>query len=74
MYGIHSIEYDALHSFFYLFAALRDGWEWLSWEEVGQLAEDTGLPMVPEIGRGHVSCLSKLSTTVVWDVSRTNAG
>lgn len=55
MYGIHSIEYDALQSFFYLFAALRDGGEWLSWEEVGQLAEEAGLHTVPEIGRGQVS-------------------
>lgn len=55
MYGIHSIEYDALQSFFYLIAVLRDGWEWLGWEEVGQLAEEVGLHTVPEIGRGHVS-------------------
>ncbi|MGB1019407.1 MAG: RNA ligase family protein, partial [Chitinophagales bacterium] len=33
MYGIHSIAYKNLESYFYVFA-VRDGDTWLSWEEV----------------------------------------
>lgn len=48
MYGIHSIAYDKLESFFYVFA-VREGDHWLGWEEVNFYAEMLDFPVVPEI-------------------------
>ncbi len=48
MYGIHSIAYRNLESFFYVFA-IREGDQWLSWEEVKFYAELLDFPVVPEI-------------------------
>jgi len=54
MFGIHSIEYNGLNSFFYIFAALRDGSLWLSWDHVTELAEEIGVPTVPIVARTQV--------------------
>lgn len=48
MYGIHSIAYDKLESYFYVFA-VREGDRWLSWEEVKFYAALLDFPTVPEI-------------------------
>lgn len=48
MYGIHSIAYRKLDSYFYVFA-VREGNRWLSWEEVKFYAEMLDFPVVPEI-------------------------
>lgn len=48
MYGIHSIAYSKLESFFYVFA-IRDGDTWLGWEEVKFYASMLDFPVVPEI-------------------------
>ncbi len=48
MYGIHSIAYHQLESFFYVFA-IRQGERWLSWEEVKFYAAMLDFPTVPEI-------------------------
>lgn len=48
MYGIHSIAYDQLESYFYVFA-VREGDRWLSWEEVKFYAAMLDFPVVPEI-------------------------
>jgi RNA ligase len=48
MYGIHSIAYKHLESYFYLFA-VRDGDAWLSWEEVKEVAMMYDFPTVPQI-------------------------
>lgn len=48
MYGIHSIKYHNLESFFYLFA-VREKNRWLSWEEVKFYAKLFDFPTVPEI-------------------------
>ena len=48
MYGIHSIEYSKLESFFYVFA-VRERGQWLSWEEVKFYASLLDFPTVPEI-------------------------
>lgn len=48
MYGIHSIAYNNLESFFYVFA-VREGDRWLSWEEVKFYAAMLDFPVVPEI-------------------------
>lgn len=48
MYGIHSIAYSQLESYFYVFA-VREGDVWLSWEEVQFYAAMLDFPTVPEI-------------------------
>jgi hypothetical protein len=48
MYGIHSIAYHQLESYFYVFA-VREGSRWLSWEEVKFYAAMLDFPTVPEI-------------------------
>ncbi len=48
MYGIHSIAYSQLESYFYLFAVREKG-HWLSWEEVKFYAQLFDFPTVPEI-------------------------
>lgn len=48
MYGIHSIAYSRLESFYYVFAA-REQDRWLSWEEVKFYAAMFDFPTVPEI-------------------------
>ena len=48
MYGIHSIAYHQLESYFYVFA-IREGDQWLSWEEVKNYAALFDFPTVPEI-------------------------
>jgi len=52
MYGIHSIAYKNLESFFYVFA-VREGERWLSWEEVTFYASIFDFPVVPEIPITH---------------------
>ena len=48
MYGVHSIAYDKLESYFYVFAVrVKD--IWLSWDEVKFVAECFDFPTVPEI-------------------------
>ncbi|MBB6463977.1 RNA ligase family protein [Flammeovirga kamogawensis] len=48
MYGIHSIGYKKLTSFFYVFG-IREGKQWLSWEDVKFYAALLDFPTVPEI-------------------------
>lgn len=48
MYGIHSIAYKELESYFYVFA-VREEDTWLSWEEVKFYAQLLDFPTVPEI-------------------------
>ena len=53
LFGIHSIEYDGLGGYFYLFGVLR-GTTWASWQEVEQVGEMTGIPVVPVLFRGTI--------------------
>jgi len=48
MYGVHSIAYGQLESYFYVFA-VREGDRWLSWDEVKFYAALLDFPTVPEI-------------------------
>lgn len=48
MYGIHSIAYNKLESYFYVFG-VRESDKWLSWEEVKFYASLLDFPVVPEI-------------------------
>lgn len=48
MYGIHSVGYRKMEAFFYVFA-IREGEQWLPWEEVKFYAALLDFPTVPEI-------------------------
>ena len=48
LYAIHSIRYRTLEQHFYVFA-VREGEQWLSWEEVKFYAAMLDLPTVPQI-------------------------
>lgn len=48
LYAIHSIEYRKLDHHFYVFG-IREGEEWLSWEETKFYASMLDLPVAPEI-------------------------
>lgn len=48
LYAIHSIKYSNLESHFYVFG-IRQGNNWLSWEETKFYAALLDLPVVPEI-------------------------
>lgn len=52
MFGIHSIAYSKLESYFYVFA-VREGDRWLSWAEVKFYADLLDFPVVPEIDITH---------------------
>lgn len=51
LYGLHSIEYQRLSHYFYVFA-IRDEDTWLSWEEVNFYAALLDLPVVPVYAQG----------------------
>ncbi len=51
LYAIHSIEYERLESYLYIFG-IRNGEEWLAWDEVEFYANLLELPTVPVIERG----------------------
>jgi len=51
MFGLHSIGYRELESYFYLFGVRRCG-RWLSWEEVEETALLFDFPTVPVLAKG----------------------
>ncbi len=53
MYAIHSIEYERLSHYFYIFA-IRDGDQWLSWDETAEYAQMLDLPLIPQVARGQI--------------------
>jgi RNA ligase/AAA domain len=54
MVAIHSIEYDKLNSYFYVFAVFdQNNLRWLSWEEVKAFAARLSLPMAPTLFEGE---------------------
>jgi len=77
MYGIHSIAYRKLESYFYVFA-VREQDEWLSWEEVKFYANMLDFPTVPEIDlkttlKEHIS-LNKTENQYLTDWLTSNLG
>ena len=54
MEGIHSIEYENLNSFFYLFG-VRDSNIWISWEEVEEYSYILNIPTVPILWKGIIN-------------------
>ncbi len=63
MYGIHSIEYSNLSSYFYMFG-VRDGEIWLSWSTVEEYSFLLDLPIIPVLFKGIVKNENELREIV----------
>ena len=59
LYGEHSIHYDNLTSYFYMFAA-RDNDNWYSWMDVELMAEILNVPTVPVLFEGTINTEKEL--------------
>lgn len=74
MEAVHSIEYGNLTSFFYAFAARRRG-QWLSWDEIVELAELLGVPTVPIVYRGNFTSMEHLQSRLeAWALAPSAVG
>jgi hypothetical protein len=69
MEGVHSIEYDCLESYFYLFGARKDG-VWSSWKEVEEYSYLLDIPTVPVLFKGVVNTEVELEELVNTLISR----
>lgn len=63
MYGIHSIEYTKLKSYFYLFGIRSDD-IWLSWSTIEEYSYLLSIPTVPVLFKGIVKSDSELRELV----------
>ena len=63
MTATHSIAYENLTHYFYLFGARRAG-VWASWEEIEALAENLGIPTPPLRFQGRLSSMAQLQQLV----------
>jgi RNA ligase len=59
MYGIHSIEYTNLTSYFYIFG-VRDNNIWIPWESVEEYSYILEIPTVPVLFKGRVESEKEL--------------
>lgn len=63
MYGIHSIEYTNLKSYFYMFG-VRDNNIWISWDSVEEYSYLLDIPVVPVLFRGFINSEKELQQIV----------
>jgi len=63
MYGIHSIEYTNLTSYFYIFG-MRDNNIWVPWEKVEEYAYLFDIPTVPVLFKGIVKSEKELKELI----------
>lgn len=63
MYGVHSIEYSELTSYFYIFG-IRYKNTWLSWDDVEEYSYLLDIPTVPVLFKGMTSMASILEKLV----------
>ena len=64
LYGIHSIEYDKLPTYFHMFA-YREKDVWKSWDEVEEMANILAIPTVPVLYRGIIKNTQELEEMVL---------
>ena len=65
MYGVHSIEYNKLPSYFFMFAA-RDDKRWYSWKEVEELSSILGIEHVPVLEIRRFETVSELEQAIAF--------
>jgi len=63
LYGIHSIEYNKLSSYIFMFA-LREREIWKSWDDVLEMSNILELPTVPILYKGKVSSSNELENII----------
>jgi hypothetical protein len=63
MYGIHSIEYSNLSSYFYMFG-VRDNNIWIPWEAVEEYSYLLEIPTVPVLFKGIINSEKELNQIV----------
>lgn len=63
MEGIHSIEYNKLTSYFYIFG-IRDNNIWIPWEQVEEYSYLLDIPTVPVLFKGEVNTENELKDIV----------
>lgn len=71
MYGIHSIEYNDLESYFYIFG-VREDKTWLSFKEVKEIGYLLDLPIVPVLFEGVFNSQEELQSKVEELVNQTS--
>ena len=59
LYAVHSIEYNKLPSYFFIFN-IRDDKEFYSWDEISDMAEMMDIPIVPLLWRGILDSIDEL--------------
>lgn len=64
MYGIHSIKYNKLPSYFFMFA-VRNNERWYSWNEVVEMSEILNIPTVPILEKRVFSSPEDLENTIL---------
>jgi hypothetical protein len=69
MYGIHSIEYSNLTSYFYIFG-IRDNNIWIPWESVEEYSFLLDIPTVPVLFKGVLNTENELKDLVEDLVSK----
>lgn len=63
MYGIHSIEYTKLESYFYIFG-VRDNNIWIPWKDVEEYSFLIDIPTVPILFKGKVNSEKELKDMI----------
>lgn len=72
MYGVHSIEYSELTSYFYMFG-IRHKNIWLSWDEVEEYSYLLDIPTVPVLFKGVINTEKELEKLVINLASQPSA-
>lgn len=67
MYGVHSIEYSELTSYFYMFG-IRHKNTWLSWDDVEEYSYLLDIPTVPVLFKG-MTTVDKVLEKLVIDLA-----
>lgn len=65
LYGIHSIEYDKLPTYFHIFG-MRNNERWYSWDEVKDISLIVNIPKVPELERRTFSSPEELKERILY--------
>lgn len=74
MYGIHSIVYEGLESFFYVFNMLdMETNTWLSWDDVVQNCQQFGLSYVPVVFDGVFKNLKDIENFMRLEANKPSA-
>jgi len=67
LFARHSIKYDNLQSYFYIFSIWNEKNECLSWNETEEWAQLLEVPLVPVIYKGHWTERPDLIHKAIWE-------